>query len=81
MQARQAMIDRIKSYLPYGVEPQVTLQEEMPLADLGMTSMHLITMLLALQDEYGLSVDQVAEQGMPVTVGDLVALLERKADG
>ena len=79
MSSREDIIARIRSALPFGADTNVKLADELVLADLGVTSVHLITMLLTLQREYGLDLAQMTYAGMPSTVGELVTLVERGA--
>ena len=76
MESRDIIIARIRAHLPFGADRTCEVSEESVLADLGITSLHLITMLLTLQYEHGLEIDGMLRLGMPVTVGDLVRLLE-----
>jgi acyl carrier protein len=74
---RDDIITRIRANLPFGADSNSEVREESLLADIGVNSLHLITMLLVLQQEYSLDVDQVTPTDMPTTVGDLVTLVER----
>ena len=66
----------IRSELQGAVDPTRIVCEDTVLADLGMSSLHVISVALTLQRKYGLSVDRMIERGMPTTVGDLAGLLE-----
>lgn len=81
MESRDNIIARVRSHLPFASDPSYEICEESALAELGIDSLHLITLLLTLQDEYRLDVDEMLRLGMPVTVGDLVTLLERRSIG
>jgi acyl carrier protein len=76
MITREDIISRIKAALPSGTDPHFEVLEESALSDLGVSSIHLITMLLTLRREYGLDIDQVTYARMPSTVGELVSLVE-----
>jgi acyl carrier protein len=79
MDARKELLGRIRVHFPPGIDPSLELHDDSVLADFGLTSLHLITLVLTLQDEYGLEIDDLVEHGMPVTVGDLLTLVEHKA--
>ena len=55
------------------------VSDESVLADLGMSSLNLVTLILTLQRKYDLDLEQMIEQGMPLTVGELVTLLRNGA--
>jgi acyl carrier protein len=76
METRENIIARIRNHLPFGSDPDCAVREESVLADLGVNSLHLITMLLTLQQEYSFDVDRAAQSGLPTTVGELVTLIE-----
>ncbi len=73
---RQAILASIKANLPFGADPHCTIEEGSVLADFGVNSLHVITLLLSLQQEYSLDVDQMDRIEMPATVGDLAQLVE-----
>jgi acyl carrier protein len=75
---RDAIIARISATLPFGADPS-ELEEDRLLSDLGVTSLHLITLLMTLQQDYSLDVDQMIQAGMPTTVRELVTLIEQGA--
>ncbi len=52
------------------------VDEDSVLADLGLTSLHLLTLMLELQRRYGLDMEKLAADGLPVTMKDLVDMLE-----
>jgi len=79
MSNRAQIVTRIRAALPFGTDNDVKLTDESVLADLGVSSVHLITMLLTLHREYGLDLAQMTHDQMPSTVGELVALVERGA--
>jgi acyl carrier protein len=73
---RQAIMASIKASLPFGSDPHCNIDAGTVLADLGVNSLHVITLLLSLQQEYSWDVDQMERLEMPTTVGDLVRLVE-----
>ena len=75
MQSRKEAIDRIRADFPIPLDTSVDLNEESVLADLGVASLHLITLIMKLKRQCDLDIDQLSEVGMPTTVGDLVTLL------
>jgi acyl carrier protein len=74
---RQTIVQLIEANLPFGNDTPGEIDEASVLADLGVDSLHLITMLLELQRQHFFDVGIVTQQGMPVTVGDLVSMVER----
>jgi acyl carrier protein len=76
METRESIIARIKDNLPFAEDPDSPIRDESVLADLGVNSLHLITMLLALKQEYSLDLESMARYRMPTTIGDLVTLVE-----
>jgi len=77
MERRQQIIEGIRTRLPFGTDSEIELREDSALADVGLNSLHLITVLLELQREYRLGDDWWTQGGMPNTVGELVNLVER----
>lgn len=74
-ECQRDLISQIRDLLPFDIDTTENLGEQSILADLGITSLHLISLLMKLKDRYCLDIDQLAETGMPITIGDLVALL------
>lgn len=75
-ETREEIVAKIRAILPFGTDPHATICEETLLADLGVRSMHLISMVLSLQSEYSLDVDRLTRSGMPITIGQLVTLVK-----
>jgi acyl carrier protein len=75
MKTRQEILAEIRRHFPGDVG--LELNETVDLAELGITSLHLITLVLTLQKQYGIAVDHLVESGMPTTVGEVVNLVER----
>jgi acyl carrier protein len=76
METRKQVLDRIRGQFPFGLDPSMQVDEDSVLADLGLTSLHLLTLMLELQRQYGLDMERLAEAGLPVTMKDLVDMLE-----
>jgi acyl carrier protein len=76
METRKQALDRIREQLPFGLDPAMQVDEDSVLADLGLTSLHLLTLVLELQRQYGLDMEKLAAAGLPVTMKDLVDMLE-----
>ena len=76
METRKQMHDRIRGQFPFGLDPAMAVNEDSVLADLGLTSLHLLTLMLDLQRQYGLDMEKLAAAGLPVTMKDLVDMLE-----
>lgn len=75
MSTRAVIVERIRAEIPAAGGPD-GFGEDSDLANLGMTSLHLITVLMQLQQEYDFSMDALLDAGLPKTVGDLVTLVE-----
>ena len=76
METRKQVLDRIRGQFPFGLDPSMQVDEDSVLADLGLTSLHLLTLMLELQRQDGLDMERLAEAGLPVTMKDLVDMLE-----
>ena len=76
MDTREQFFTRLRSYLPFGKDGALNVTEDSVLSDLGVNSLHLITLLLELQHEYPFDVDQATQNGMPTTVGDLMLIVQ-----
>jgi acyl carrier protein len=76
METRKQVLDRIREQLPFGLDPAMQVGEDSVLADLGLTSLHLLTLVLELQRRYGLDMEKLAAAGLPVTMKDLVDMLD-----
>lgn len=76
---REDLIDLIRKNAPTNPAPDFEITDHTALTELGLTSMHVLTLILALQREYELDVDDVLEAGMPATVGDVATLLAGKS--
>ncbi|MDY6946852.1 MAG: acyl carrier protein [Pseudomonadota bacterium] len=81
MNLKDDIVTLIKKNLPFAADRGVAIGDDTILADLGMDSLHLITMLLILQRQYGIEIERVAETGMPATVAELVALVDEERAG
>jgi len=72
---RNRMLDRIRRHFPFGIDQSVDMNEDSLLSDLGVTSIHLLTLVTSLEREYDFDLDQLADMGMPTTIGDLVTMM------
>ncbi|HEY6927491.1 MAG TPA: phosphopantetheine-binding protein [Steroidobacteraceae bacterium] len=81
METRKQVLDRIRAQFPFGLDPAMEVNESSVLADLGLTSLHLLTLMLELQRQYGLDMEALAAAGLPVTMKDLVDMLEARQSG
>lgn len=72
---RQQILDRIREHVPFGPDPEAGLHEGANLTDVGLTSLHLITLLTIFEQRYGVDLGKVYEAGSPVTIGDLVTTI------
>lgn len=77
MRTRMEALEIIKTHLPYGIGPGTDFCEDTTLEAIGVTSVHLITMLLTLERTHSVSIHKFAVNGMPTTVGDLVTQLSQ----
>jgi acyl carrier protein len=75
-ETKQDVINRIKTHLPFGADPNCDVREDSVLSDLGVDSLHLITLMLTLQEEFDFDPEGAGRSGLPTTIGDLVALVE-----
>jgi acyl carrier protein len=75
METRDNLLERVRKHFPFPLSSPDDIQEGRILADLGLTSLHLLTLVLTLQREYGFDIDQLADIGMPVTVGAMIDLM------
>jgi acyl carrier protein len=80
METRRQVFDRIREHFPFGLDPAMQVSEDSVLADLGLTSLHLITLVMSLQRRYHLDMEKLAAVGLPVTVRDLVDILHSGPD-
>lgn len=74
MQSKAQILTIIRKELPFEIDAGRALNDDTVLTELGCTSMELITVLLTLQREYGITLDAVINGEVPTTVGDLVRL-------
>lgn len=77
MSVQERVIQIIQSQLASGPEGDLLLDESSALADLGFTSLHLITLMLALQDHFGLEGGELMEEGLPATFGELLHSIQK----
>jgi len=77
MEAQESILATVKTHLRTSSDSDVAIGMNSVLSDLGVTSLHLITLILELQREYELNIDYMTACGMPTTVGDLVAAVQR----
>ncbi len=75
MSTRALIAERIRARIPAMQGPDA-FPEDSDLATLGITSLHLITVLMELQQEYDFSMDALVDAGLPKTVRDIVTLVE-----
>jgi acyl carrier protein len=75
--ARNDIIAAIRACLPFAADPACEVREESVLAELGVNSLHLITLLLTLQQDYAFDIDRITQLGLTMTVGDLATVIER----
>ena len=73
--SRDVVFKRIRSYLPFESDHECNVREEYILADLGVESLHLITMILGLRRDYVLDPDRMTNLTLEMTVGDLVTMV------
>ena len=78
---RASILAAIRAQLPFPIEDGYELTESSLLAELGVNSLHLITLLLALQQDCALDPDRASRSGMPETVGELISFVEQSGSG
>ena len=74
--SKHHLLARIRAHFPGEPARDCELREEFVLADLGLNSLSTTSIVLKLQEEYELDIDSISQRGLPVTVGDLVRLVE-----
>lgn len=70
----------INDELKRGLKLEKDVGEETVLAEVGVTSMYLITLVVTLKRKYGMNLDGFVKRGMPNTIGDLLRTLEDASD-
>ncbi len=58
-----------------GIDANTITENSKVIADLGADSLDIVELVMALEDEFGISVDEDKVQSL-VTVGDIVALID-----
>lgn len=58
-----------------GIDANTITENSKVIADLGADSLDIVELVMALEDEFGVSVDEDKVQSL-VTVGDIVALID-----
>ena len=81
MEARNRIIEIVSENLPLEVQGSSTLKESSILAELGLTSLHIISILIALNKEYLLDIESVTRGATPRTIADLIAAVARGRTG
>jgi hypothetical protein len=76
MERRVNALQVIRDELKVGLKLEGDVGEETVLADIGVTSMYLITLAITLNRKYGMSLDGFVKQSTPNTVGELLRALE-----
>jgi hypothetical protein len=74
---RANIMAQIRDHLPFGADSRCKFTEESMLSDLGISSSHLLALLLSLQRAHELDVDRISMSTMPITVGDLITVVQR----
>ena len=74
LETKQTIIDRIKSHLPFGADPNCEIREESVLADLGVDSLLALDLRKRLRRTVGDSVP-VARMLGGITVHELIDAL------
>lgn len=81
---QRSMTDRIDRVLAKSLERDAPLADDLVLAHLGVDSLGVLSILMALEDEFGvlMPIDRLSETGCMQTVGDLRAIAaETLSDG
>jgi acyl carrier protein len=76
MGPKERFVQMLKEEFSCEIKEDTDLSDCTVLVDLGVTSMDLITVLLTLDQEYGINLKAVIQDGTPTTVGDVVRLLQ-----
>ncbi len=74
-----AIIDDIKEIIAeqMGVDTQDIAPDKDIIKDLGCDSLDIVTMLMEVEDKYGIEVEESAVAGM-TTINDVVAYIEKR---
>lgn len=70
-------LDKVKEIIAdkLGVDSAKITKDSKIIADLGADSLDVVELIMALEDEFGVTVDEDKVQNL-VTVGDIVTLIE-----
>lgn len=72
-------IDKVKEIISeqLAIDKDSITENSKVIADLGADSLDIVELIMALEDEFGISVDEDKVQNL-VTVGDVVRIIEGK---
>jgi len=77
MGVRDRIIEIIGANLPSEADRSATVREDSILSEIGVTSLNVVSILVALNKEYPFDVASVTQDGMPATVAGLIAIVEQ----
>lgn len=72
-------IDKVKEIISeqLGIDADSITENSKVIADLGADSLDIVELIMALEDEFGISVDEDKVQKL-VTVGDIVKIIDKQ---
>jgi len=77
MGMRERIVEIIGANLPLEADQGATVSENSILSEMGITSLNVVSILVALNREYPFDVASVTQDGMPATVAGLIAIVEQ----
>lgn len=73
---RRRVVERVQQHLASIGIAAASIEETSAFGDIGLTSLDVMTLLLEVQREYGLSGNWIANTRFPNTVGEFADLIE-----
>lgn len=79
MEVKFMTIDKVKEIISeqLAIDASTITENSKVIADLGADSLDIVELIMALEDEFGVSVDEDKVQDL-VTVGDIVRLINEQ---
>lgn len=72
---REDVLAIIRANTPLSGDAGAVINDETALSEIGLTSLHLVTLLLTFQQQYGLDINGAIASGMPATMGELISMI------
>jgi acyl carrier protein len=74
---RHEVLDRVRQHLSCVGLGSEGVEESSAFGDIGLTSLDVMNLLLAVQREYGLSGEWIANIPFPSTINEFAAIIDR----